>query len=194
MKEPYLSQMLKPTIHNLEENIPKMISFTDSEIDLQPWERWAKTSYISDSESEADLMSLMGDMLGHASVPAIFGRAILEKYPNLLHDIYDLDSGFYFFLMGLPAWTPWPGVMKAHAGRYQAWEALNAHQRALDAIVDGHPIHPSWGELDDVSDFIMERHAIFKSESCNFLMYPYNAHLGCWQTMASILTRGVISQ
>jgi hypothetical protein len=39
MKEPYLSKLLKPTIHNLEERIPQMIFFTDSEIDQQPWER-----------------------------------------------------------------------------------------------------------------------------------------------------------
>jgi hypothetical protein len=167
MKEPFLSQMLKPTIRNLEQNIPQMISFVDSEIDLQPWERWAQTTYISDSESEVSLMSLVRDMLGHASVPAIFGSAIMEKYPSLLHDIYDMDSGVYFLLMGLPAWTPWPGVMKAHLGRYKAWEALGNLQRALDALVDGKPIDPSWGELDDVSDFIKERHAIFKSESGN---------------------------
>jgi hypothetical protein len=103
MKEPFLNQMLKPTIRNLEENIPQMISFIDSEIGLQPWERWAKTLYISDYESEVNLMSLVRDMLGYASVPAIFGSAIMEKYPSLLYDIYDLDSGFYFFLMGLPA-------------------------------------------------------------------------------------------
>jgi hypothetical protein len=163
MKQPYLNQMLKSTIRNLEDNIPQMISFIDSELDLQPWERWAMTSYKSDSEAEVNLMSLMRDMLGHASVPAIFGSAIMEKYPSLLHDVYDLDGGFYFFLMSLPAWTPWPGVMKAHVGRYKAWEALDDLQRALDALADGNPIDPSWGELDDVSDFIMERHAIFKS-------------------------------
>ena len=163
MKQPYLNQMLKPTIRNLEDNISQMISFIDTELDLQPWERWAMTSYNSDSEAEVNLMSLMRDMLGHASVPAIFGSAIMEKYPSLLHDVYDLDGGFYFFLMSLPAWTPWPGVMKAHVGRYKAWEALDDLQRALDALADGNPIDPSWGELDDVSDFIMERHAIFKS-------------------------------
>lgn len=163
MKQPYLNQMLKPTIRNLEDNIPQMISFIDTELDLQPWERWAMTSYISDSEAEVNLMSLMRDMLGHASIPAIFGSAIMEKYPSLLHDVYDLDGGFHFFLMSLPAWTPWPGVMKAHVGRYKAWEALDDLQRALDAQADGNPIDPSWGELDDISDFIMERHAIFKS-------------------------------
>jgi hypothetical protein len=143
-----------------------MITFVDSEIDLQPWERWAKASYISNSETEINLMSLMRDMLGHASVPALFGRAILEKYPELLHDIYDLDSGIYFFLMGLPAWTPWPGVMKAHLGRYKTWEAMDDFERALDALADARPVDPSWGELDDVSGFIQERHKLYKGKAC----------------------------
>jgi len=164
MKEKYLSQMLKPTIRNLEENIPQMISFTDSEIDLQPWERGAKASFISEDETEINLMSLVRDIMGFASVPAIFGRAIMEKYPDLLHHVYDLDGGLYFFLMGLPPWTPWPGVMKAHLGRYKIWEAMDDLQRALDALAEGKPIDASWGELDDVCDFIMQRHAIFKSK------------------------------
>jgi hypothetical protein len=164
MKDKYLSQMLKPTIRNLEENIPQMVSFTDSEIDLQPWERWARASFISEKETEINLMSLVRDMMGFASVPAIFGRAVIEKYPDLLHHVYDLDGGLYFFLMGLPAWTPWPGVMKAHLGRYKVWEAMDDLQRALDALTEGRPIDASWGELDDVSGFIMERHAIFKSK------------------------------
>jgi hypothetical protein len=192
MKEPYLSQLLKPTIRNLEENIPQMISFTDSEIDQQPWERWGKASCISNSESEVNLMSLMRDMMGHASVPAFWGRALLEKYPNLLHDVYELDKGFYFFLMGLPAWTPWPSVMKAHAARYRTGEALDDFQRALDALADGKPIDPSWGELDDVSGFIMERHVLFKSESCSPVKILYS--LAFCQTTVSKFTRGVISR
>jgi hypothetical protein len=90
----------------------------------------------------------------------------LEKYPHLLHNIYDLDSGINFFLMGLPAWMPWLGVMKAHIGRYNAGQALDDFQRALDALANGEAVDSSWGEPDDVSDFIMERHAIYKSNSC----------------------------
>lgn len=164
MRESSLSQILKPTIRNLEENISHMITFLDSEIDLQPWERWARASYVSNSETEINLMALMRDVLGHASVPALFGRAILEKYPDLLHDIYDMDSGMYFFLMGLPAWTPWPGVMKAHLGRYKAFEAMDDLERALDALTDGKPVDPSWGELDDVSGFIGARHKLYKGK------------------------------
>ena len=113
--------------------------------------------------------------MGHASVPAFFGRALMEKYPDLLQAVYDFDAGFKFFLMGLPVWTPWPGVMKAHLGRSRLWEALDDLHRALDAQADGQPVDSSWGDLDDVSDIIMERHTIFKSKSSYFsiLLHMY---------------------
>jgi len=124
MKEPHLSNVLKGTIRGLERDIPRMISFMASEIDQQPWERFGKASYISDSETEINLMALMRDLLGHASVPGIFGNAIMEKHPELLHDVYDMDQGLYFFLMRLPSFTPWPGVLKAHAARARLWKAV----------------------------------------------------------------------
>lgn len=131
MREPYLSNMLKGTIRGLETNIPQMISFMESEIDQQPWERFAKATYISDLETEVGLMALMRDMLGNASVPGLFGSAIMDKYPDLLHDVYDMDAGLYFFLMGLPAWTPYPGVLKAHIARKRLWKAMGASSRLL---------------------------------------------------------------
>ena len=126
MREPHLSNMLKGTMRGLETNIPQMISFMKSEIDQQPWERFAKATYISDSETELGLMALMRDMLGSASVPGLFGQAIMDKYPNLLHDVYDMDAGLYFFLLGLPAWTPYPGVMRAHSARFRLWKAMGS--------------------------------------------------------------------
>ena len=64
-------------------------------------------------------MSLFREMMGHASIPAFFGQALTEKYPNLLQDIYSMDRGMMFFLMGLPSWFPWPGVMEAHLARFR---------------------------------------------------------------------------
>jgi hypothetical protein len=164
MKEPHLSKMLKATIRNFETNIPQMISYIDTEIDLQPWERMASPRFVSDTEAEINLMSLLRDLMGHASIPAMFGRAILEKYPDLLQDIYEMDKGMMFFLIGLPPWFPWPGVLKAHMARMRIWEALDDQQEAMDAAVDGKDVDYMWGDLDDVSDFIWKRHAMFKSK------------------------------
>ena len=173
MREPLLGNLIERTIRNLEDNIPQMISFIDTEIDLQPWERSAKARFLSSSESEINLMSLLRDMLSYASVPAMFGRALLEKCPGILHDVYEMDRGMMYFLMGLPPWTPWPSVMKAHLARARVWQCLDDHQRALDASVDGRSVDSTWGDLDDVSDIIMKRHALFKGKKGSFLFTMY---------------------
>jgi cytochrome P450 len=164
MKEPYLGNMLKRTIRGLEENIPQMVSFMDSPIDQQPWERRANATLISPSEVGINLMSVMRDMMGHVSVPALFGRAYLENYPDILHDVYDMDYGMMWFLMGLPRWTPIPSATKAHLARARVSQSLNAFHRALDSVADGKATDSSWGDLDDVSELIMKRHALCKEK------------------------------
>jgi hypothetical protein len=165
MREPHLGALLRAVIRGFEYNIPQMISFVDTEIDLQPWERVSEITFVSSSEIEVNLMSLFREMMGHASIPAFFGQALMEKYPNLLQDIYGMDRGMMFFLMGLPSWFPWPGVMEAHLARFRLWHAMSDLQRALDAIVVGAAIDSSWGDLEDVSEFIMERHSFFKGKN-----------------------------
>src|SRR6187402_152900 len=146
-----MSKILNVVVANLERNIPQMISFIDTEIDLQPWEQFGRATYISSSETEVNLMSLVRDMMGYASVPAIFGRALLDKFPSILHDVYNMDAGIYYFLMRLPPWTPWPGVIQAHMARFNVWQCLDEHQQALDSAMDGKLNDSSWGDLDDVS-------------------------------------------
>jgi hypothetical protein len=162
MKESHLSKMLANTMNILQENIPQMITFMDSEIDQQPWERYANSSYISDTEMEVNLMAMMRDMMGHASIPSFFGRGLLEKYPDILHDVYGLDAGMIYFLIGLPAWTPWPSVSMAHQARHRVWQAVDDFHRTLDASSEGKSYDPTWGDLEDVSEFIMKRHATYK--------------------------------
>jgi hypothetical protein len=61
MKEPHLSNVLNATTKNLEINIAQMLTFVDTEVDLHPWERFGNATYISNSETEIDLMALMRD-------------------------------------------------------------------------------------------------------------------------------------
>jgi len=114
-------------------------------------------------------MSLMRDMMGYASVPALFGKAYMENYPDILHDVYDMDAGLYYFLIGFPRWTPWPAVTRAHLARARVWESLNAYHRALDASTDGKPVELSWGDLDDVSELIKKRNIISKGTAFHLL-------------------------
>ena len=164
IREPYLGQMLNATVRNMETNISSMISFVETDIDLQPWEKYAEASYISDTESSVDLMKLMRDMMGHASIPAMHGRAFMDKYPDVLHDIYELDRGMIYFLMGLPAWTPWSPVISAHRARSRVWEALDAQQVAMDSQAKGDEAGNGWGEMEDVSPFTRNRNEMYRSK------------------------------
>jgi hypothetical protein len=165
MQEPHLSNILEPAIRNLENNIPRMISFIDSDIDQHPWERSANASCISNSETEIDLMSLMRDMFGTASIPAVFGRGLMEKYPEILRDLYDMDAGISCSRRFLTSWTAWPAITKGYLARQRVLRALDGLQEALDAIVDEKHVDPLWGDLDDVSEFITKRHSIYKGKN-----------------------------
>ncbi|TVY13113.1 25-hydroxycholesterol 7-alpha-hydroxylase [Lachnellula arida] len=165
MKDPQLGVVLKQNNRLLEQTIPQMISFVDSEVDLQPWERIAKARYISSNETEINLCGMMRDLMGHTSVSAMFGSALMDKYPDLLHNTYRFDEGMYYLLAGLPRWTPWPPAFMAHMARNDLWAALDDQQRALDALAEGKPVDYSWGELDDVSEFIMKRNEVYRKNN-----------------------------
>ena len=165
MKEPQLGNMLQRIVSGLEENIPRMISFMESPIDQEPWERSAKGSFVSSFETDIDLMALLRDMLGCVSVPAIFGRAYMENYPDILHDVYEMDKGMMWLLMGLPLWTPIPSVARAHIARFRIKQSMNAFHRALDAVAHEKVVDPAWCDLEDVSPLILERHTMFKGET-----------------------------
>lgn len=147
----------------MERNVSSMISFVDSETDLHPWEKFADATYISDTETSIDLMKLMRDMMSQASIPAMHGTAFLEKYPDIGHDIYEVDKGMLYFIMGLPAWTPWSPVITAHNARRRLWEALDAQQVAMDRQARGEEAGEGWGEMDDVSPFTRARNEIYRS-------------------------------
>lgn len=52
---------------------------------------------------------------------------------------------------------------------------------ALDALVDGKPVDPTWGDLDDVSDFIMKRHGLFKGKKLFYIDYCSFLTLNRWR-------------
>jgi hypothetical protein len=139
-----------------------MISFTPGDIDLQPWERWANAEYITPTTTELNLCGLLRDLMGHASVPAMFGRGLMEKYPDILHDVYEFDEGMYYLLAGIPAWAPWPASFRAHMARNKLWDALDDQQRALDKLVERGDVGLAWGDLEDVSEFILKRNEVYR--------------------------------
>lgn len=157
-----MSTILQTTVKNLQRNIPQMISFISTPIDLQPWEHHAQAQFISASETELNLSSLIRNMMGHSLIPSVFGHALLEKHPNVLHDMFEMDLGRNYLPKKLPPWTPWPGVVKAYLARSKVWGALDDHQKVLDAMVEGMGADSTWGDLEDVSEVIWKRNEVYR--------------------------------
>lgn len=83
-------------------------------------------------------------------------------YYTYIQCSYGLDLGMPYFLAGFPRWTPIPAVTRAYMARSRVWWSLVEYHKALDAFVDGKPLGSAWGDLEDVSPFIMARHKLFK--------------------------------
>lgn len=179
LQEPALGKLRNSINQQLESAIPQMLSFLDTDIDLQPWERYADSTFISPTETEINLMSLMRDMMGNASIPVIFGHSLLEKYSDILHEVYTMDEGMWFFLMGLPSWFPWAKSVQAHRARQNVWRCMDDYQRALDASAKGVDLDSTWGNLEDVSELMLKRNEIYrgKQEVLSLKFRNINIHL-----------------
>lgn len=165
MSDPGLSTFLESTMRSLQSNIPSMITFVESPIDQHPWEKVGRAVVTSESpgEVEVDLMGVTRHLLGHASVPSIFGSAFLEKYPHTLEDIFILDKGFNFLVAGVPAWLPISSTAtRAHIARYILTESLQEFAKALDAVEEGKYPGEGWGDMEDVSELIKKRHEVWR--------------------------------
>lgn len=162
MKEPYASRMVDKALSVLQTNIPQMISFMDSPIDQQPWEKSGNAVSISPSETEISLLPMVRDVLSHASVPALMGQAFMDNNPFILEDLYEMDRGLPWLLSGLPGWLPFPPLVKAHIARNRVQDAMNRFHRALDKTVDGESVEAAWANMEDVCDLMMKRHQIYR--------------------------------
>lgn len=175
VRGPERSLLVLSTAQILQTNIPQMISFVKAEIDLQPWERSANVKTVSSTEVQADLMTLIRDMMCNAAIPAVFGRGLLDKYPNVLEDVFTMDDGLSCFLLGLPPLTPWPGVMQTHLARKRLWGIMDEQQIQLDKKATGEETDYSWGDFDDVSKLILERNRLWKGNvTCYRCISPLN--------------------
>jgi hypothetical protein len=166
LQQPWLGQMMQTVAHNLEECIPNFTSFTENLIDQHPWERdsniivrkMLSSRGIEEPYVEADLFSILRDLMGNCSVPSLFGRAFMDNYPDILSTIWEFDAGFRYLAMGLPRWVPIRACTKAHLARKRLLDFLTTFHRAMDQLKEGRDPEIEWCDLSDVSELIRRRH------------------------------------
>ncbi|CAD6572719.1 MAG: Cholesterol 7-alpha-monooxygenase [Alectoria sarmentosa] len=165
------SEMLRTTVRGIQEQGPNLVSFSDSIVDQNPWERAATpiihhhTGRITGDASsvEVSLFALIRTFVGSLLVPSLVGREFLENYPEALEDIQDLDDGLKYLVLGLPRWLPIPSLSKAHIARRRLLDAIRSLHGSLDQTAAGNEPNQPWRDLSDVGAVLKGRHAIWNA-------------------------------
>ena len=168
MRDPQLTRLVDVTARRIEVQVPDMISFGESPIDQSLWERVADVDVVPGAENltvEANLFPLIRYFVGYVSSPSLFGQAFVDNYPTFLQDIYDLDGGLQWLLLGLPRWLPIRSLSKAYNARRRLQSNIATLQSALDNEATGLSNSAEWRELDDVSELIKNRNKVFREET-----------------------------
>ncbi|KAI9891293.1 MAG: hypothetical protein M1814_002806 [Vezdaea aestivalis] len=164
-KEPGLSQITEATVRKIEENIPNMISYTDSPIDQFLWERVSNADLVQTDQGramEVDLWPFLRHLSGLTTGPAMTGQAFFDNNQLFMQDMFEFDAGAFWLLLGLPNWFPIPSISKAVRARHRMKLALQALHEALDAAADGKPVPAEWGNLDDVFYTLTQRQKVLR--------------------------------
>ena len=157
MREPFLSNAIAITVRAIEERTPNLISYSESIVDQTVWERSAELLPVAGATPsvEASLFPLMRNFVGDLASSVLMGHNFMENNPTILQDLWDWDNKFNLYLLGLPSWMP--GLAKASQARHRFIDAVQEHQEALYAMLDGRDPGNRWSDLSDVSNIMVDR-------------------------------------
>lgn len=88
----------------------------------------------------------------------------MELYPGIYDDLYALDGGFKWMILGFPRWVPLPGLLVAHIARRRLELGLSGLHKALDKAAAGEELGAGWTDLADVSDVMKLRSKLYREQ------------------------------
>ncbi|KAN0075935.1 Cytochrome P450 [Elaphomyces granulatus] len=164
MRDPSLTDVSSAALKSIERETPNLVSFCRSVVDQASWERHGEVTVIDGSTPacEANLFALMRNFVGYITTSVFMGQAILDFYPDLLQDLWTLDSQSYSLMAGAPRWLPHPGVSAAYAARYRLQKVIATFQAAFGEAEDGRDPGVEFRDLDDISELERVRLRVWK--------------------------------
>ncbi|KAE8348107.1 cytochrome P450 [Aspergillus coremiiformis] len=167
MQEPFITEVSTVTTQLLKRDVPNFVTFCRSVVDQTLWERGSDVDVVDDNcdklACEVNLFALVRGFIGNITTTALMGQAILEAFPNLLDDVWTLDNRFPLMMMGIPRWTPIPGVSAAYASRERLLNSLATYHQAFLQWDDGVDPGVKFRDLEDVSEPLKQRIRTSKS-------------------------------
>lgn len=111
----FLSTMMHPTFLNsgvprltaaLGAAAPDMISFSRSVVDQPEWERAARVVTTSPDSAVAELFTLIRHFAAVLTTDIFFSPDLIANNPNIISDLYYMDTRFEALFAGFPTWLP----------------------------------------------------------------------------------------
>ncbi|BCS22627.1 cytochrome P450 [Aspergillus puulaauensis] len=132
-REPFLSQAGHVVTTNIEKETLRLVS---SKVPVSTLKRQQRAAVVvhSPTEYEASFFPLIRHFVADMVLPALYGAGFMEKYPDIAADLFQFDSNFDLFLMGLPPWMPLPGLRESAAARDRVKKAMEDLHDAIKNI------------------------------------------------------------
>lgn len=167
LRETFVTTAIKATVEALEERTFNLVSGSESLVDHSIWEREGKVEVISGGRgdrtftAEASLFPLMRNFVGDIASTVLMGRNFMENNPDILRDLWEMDTRFNLFLAGTPSW--FPGMIRPSQARERIIDAVEEHHHALFKYIDGKDPGSRWSDMSDVSSVMVDRATTFRA-------------------------------
>lgn len=106
-----IRNLLAATLTSLSDSLPDLITFNSSIVDQMQWERVADVELTDGtSEAECNFFALVNEFSCNAVLPQILGAQFTESYQLLATDLAAFNQRYWALALGLPRWSPLPGL------------------------------------------------------------------------------------
>ncbi|KAL2036993.1 hypothetical protein N7G274_010278 [Stereocaulon virgatum] len=201
---PNTLELVQPIIRGIQEHTPELVSFSTSIVDQNIWERTASPT-IDISAVEINLFTLIKNFVGQISLPALAGNEFLEAYPTTLDDLWDLDGGIKWLMLGVNRLLGIPSLTRAHLARRRLLDALHTFHRAIDGVHAGDEPKEPFRQLSDVGSLLETSRSLWRSSSLRDVNGLYDlsllwavstkpSHLIFWMLLHIWATPGLANQ
>ena len=167
-----LSRLLTRLTQEIQEETPNLLSFSESVVDENTWERLSNPKIIVGNPStevertspvvEVDMFALIRNFVGLLTLRSMMGSDWADSQPTFVDMLWSFDEGWRSMLMGLPRWLPIPGIAKAYIARRSLSTSLESFHRAMDKHINGEISPSTTYDLDEVSQLFKDRCDLWK--------------------------------
>lgn len=155
MKEPGLENFWKTLKEDIEVQVPDILSFSNDSSKQYPWERLSNTIANPDGSVETSLFPMVRNCVGSMSSRVLMGSDLYDSHPDLLQDVWQVDSNIMGFIFSFPSFLP--PMSRAYSARNRLLQKMTEWHRGMEEESLELP------RFEDVSDLMKARQKVYSA-------------------------------